>query len=364
MALKRVLIVSDEMEVGGSQRQIVNIIRNLDKSQYCVDLAYFTNPSALLDEVRPHCNAIIDLQKTKKLDFGFAKRFFRLCHSGNYDLVHAFSFSGEAWTMIMHVLCAGRFKFISSIRGRYEWYSKAQWKIKQLVSSRSVLIVSNSKSGAQYALESMSETLRAKIQIVYNGIPLDTSELSHRLYRDSVSTILFVGRLVDHKNIPCLLRALAKLKNNSVKLLLAGDGPLREEMEGLCASLDISDRVEFLGERDDVRELMLEADLAVLPSFREGLSNTIIEALNFGTPIVASKVGGTPEMITHQANGLLFESDNEDSLVAELEKLQDNQSMREQLAINGRESVKEKFSTAAMISTLQAVYSKALNGEQ
>ena len=128
--------------------------------------------------------------------------------------------------------------------------------------------------------------------------------------------LLFVGNLVPTKNLAMLLRAYARVTNDvRVPLSLAGDGPLRPQLVSLAESLGISDRVQFVGvqSREEVAERMSRAVAVLLPSLSEGWGVVIAESLACGTPIVASRVGGVPEIIGSDAAGILVPPGDEDA---------------------------------------------------
>ena len=133
--------------------------------------------------------------------------------------------------------------------------------------------------------------------------------------------LLFVGNLVPTKNLAMLLRAYARVTNEvRVPLTLVGDGPLRAQLVSLAAALGIADQVHFAGvqRREEVAERMSRAVAVLLPSLSEGWGVVIAESLACGTPVVASRVGGIPEIIGSDAAGILVAPGDEDALAAAL----------------------------------------------
>ncbi len=140
---------------------------------------------------------------------------------------------------------------------------------------------------------------------------------------------LCVGRLVAVKNIECLLRAVALVPHPDFRLLLAGDGPERERLREMASTL--GDRVEFLGKQQGLDELLQASDYLLLTSRKEGLSNAILEAMAAGRPVIASNVGGNPELVVPDENGLLYSSDDEEALAACMTSLNDAPDLRARL---------------------------------
>lgn len=357
----RLLLVTDEMEVGGTQRQLVYLAKALDRAAFAPELVYFRNASFLVDEVQAAGVPVRELPKKRRVDARFFRALRGTLRSGGYDVVHCASFTAELWTALARG-GARRPAMVSTVRGTYEWYSSAQWWLKKRVSQASCRVVANSRAGARYASRRMGLPDSA-IDVVYNGIdlpPIDTvSPARSRLELSSAGAlVLFVGRLVDHKNLPSLLRAAARLRDleGSFQVAIVGDGPLRGELQSLSSRLGVEGVVRWLGARDDARALMAEADLLVLSSHREGLSNAILEAMAAGRAVVASDVGGNPELVVHGHTGLLYPSDDDAALAAAIRELLSNPERRRRMGEAGRARVEERFTLPSMVSQMERIY--------
>ena len=355
---RSVLIVTDEMEVGGSQRQIHYILSHIDRSRFDPVLLYFREESWLLSDLKQQGIECIKIPKNGPIDPLFLFLLIRFLQRRKFDVVHAFAFSAELWTAVALIFTKAR--FISSIRGRYEWYSTKHWKLKGWISRRSDKIVSNSRAGLEYAIEQCSLD-RNKAVVINNGIAAAPKHVHSDVLAEQKQShqflVGFVGRLVDHKNIECLLRAAEELQKRelAVGLILVGDGPLKGELQESVRQKGLQG-VYFLGERNDIHAIFGECDVAVLPSFREGFSNTLLEAMQAGTPMVASKVGGTPEIISDGINGLLFESDNSEELAEKLQTLLKNPTLAREIGEKGKQVANARFSIPHMIEQIQALY--------
>jgi glycosyltransferase involved in cell wall biosynthesis len=167
-----------------------------------------------------------------------------------------------------------------------------------------------------------------------------------------------VGRLdpvKDHKN---LLNAFARIARTEppVFLVVVGDGPMRAEIESHASNLGISARVKFLGERDNIPELLRAFDVFALNSIAEGISNTILEAMASGLPIVATRVGGNPELVEDDVSGQLIPPRNPDALTAALERyLREPETCRRH-GIAARERAEKYFSLNRMASRYEKLY--------
>lgn len=172
--------------------------------------------------------------------------------------------------------------------------------------------------------------------------------------------LLFVGRLVEHKNLPRLLDAFARVaaERPHVRLLLVGGGPLHDTLAARIRELKLDERALLLGERSDVAALMKAADLLVAPSLREGMSNVILEAMALGLPVLATRVGGTPEVIEDGRHGVLVDPTDTQALADSMLQLIDDPVRRQAIGQAGRQKVLEQYSPPAMVSAMLKEYSR------
>jgi glycosyltransferase involved in cell wall biosynthesis len=152
-------------------------------------------------------------------------------------------------------------------------------------------------------------------------------------------TFVYVGRLASQKGLPIALAALAEV--HEARLLVVGDGPERAALGQLAAKLQLDGRVTFAGSRsrDDVLRALAGARAAVLPSLWENLPHAAVEALAVGTPVVATAVGGVPEVVHDDQNGLLVPAGDVQALAAALRRVLDDDQLRDRLAAAAKPSV-------------------------
>lgn len=359
---KRLLIIIDEMEIGGSQRNIVDMARNINASAFSVSLVFFRNSSPYVDDLRKAGVEVTHIQKRWKVDPMF---FLRLClfiRRGNFDIIHAFSFSGELWGWLANML-TGNATFISTVHSVYEWYSSLQWTIKRWVTLDSAAVIANSQAGADYAAL-RTGIRRSTISVVQNGIqlPAPTTKTDAGETEQCQRRLLFVGRLVAHKNLGCLLQAfrLVVEKAPATCLDIVGDGPLRQSLEEHARQLEIDDRVIFHGEQSDVAPFLNDGGIFVMTSHREGLSNAIMEAMCLGLPVVASNVGGNPELVVHGHTGMLFPPDDHETLADTLLELLNDAGKCRSLSQNARAAAQRFHDPRRMTAEWEHIYERCL----
>jgi L-malate glycosyltransferase len=167
------------------------------------------------------------------------------------------------------------------------------------------------------------------------------------------------------KNHSLLLRATARLRDRmpNLEVLLVGDGPLRPDLEREAEALGIRDRVQFLGERHDVAAVLRSADISVLPSISESLSNAIIESMAAELPVVACRVGGNPELVNEQT-GMLVAPDNEEEFAEAIANLARNPAKRVELGDAARKIACAQYTIAGMCQRHEALYAELLERKQ
>ncbi|MDO5400295.1 MAG: glycosyltransferase [Eubacteriales bacterium] len=195
-----------------------------------------------------------------------------------------------------------------------------------------------------------------QIPVIFNGIDLSKC-LPKEDYRTAdVVTFLHIGRFNQQKNHEGLLRAFALVHKThpSCRLRLVGEGELRRDMEALAQTLGIGEAVEFCGLRSNVYPLLREADVFLLPSHFEGMPMTLIEAMGTGLPIVATAVGGVPDMLSDGVSALLTPCREED-VAAACEALADSEDLRRRLGLAAR-AASIRFSAGTMARQYLNVY--------
>lgn len=207
-----------------------------------------------------------------------------------------------------------------------------------------------------------------KMTVIYNGIDTDQFLPSGGISRstlgipDNMPVIGTVARLEPTKGIKYLLEAayLIDKEYDSVYFLIVGDGPERESLQQQARMLGIEERVIFYGFRRDIPSLLPLFDIAAIPSLREGLSIFCLEALASGRPVVASAVGGLPEIIHPGKTGLLVPPGDPEALAEALVVLLKNREMAASLGSQGKEIVVQYFTCSNMIERTREIYRMVL----
>lgn len=183
------------------------------------------------------------------------------------------------------------------------------------------------------------------------GIPLDAFLL------------ISAGDLNKNKNNCVILSAMAKCNNPNVHYILCGLGPEADSLRQQAQTLGISDRVHFLGYRTDLKELLHTSDLFVMPSFREGLSRSIMEAMSCGLPCLVSKIRGNVDLLIHGEGGFLFSASDVDSFAEGIRKIAESPELAARMKANNLERVK-LFDLSVIEQEMDKVYREVFSSEE
>lgn len=208
----------------------------------------------------------------------------------------------------------------------------------------------------------------ARLTCVPDAIPLPETRPDRRALRqrlqlpDDLPIVGCIGALTEEKDHATLLRAARQLKHSShrARVVIIGDGPLKPDLHRLRDELGLADVVHFAGFIPEAQTLIGAFDAFVLCSRAEGLGSIVLDAFGAGVPVVATAVGGIPELVDHGATGLLVPAGEPARLAAALGQLLDDTALRERLAATARQRVEREFTVARMAECYRAVYEQAL----
>ena len=213
-----------------------------------------------------------------------------------------------------------------------------------------------------------------RVTLIYNGVDMNRfspggtsrAALLPPGFPEGALVIGTVGRMQPVKDQLTLARALLHLlesvpdARHRIRLVMAGDGPLRRQVQDLLGAAGALDLAWLPGERSDIPQIMRALDVFVLPSLSEGTSNTILEAMASGLPVVATRVGGNPELVSEGTTGFLTPPDDPAAMSAALRRYLENPALRLDHGHAARAAVKTRFSLEAMLGGYLGVYDAVL----
>ena len=199
------------------------------------------------------------------------------------------------------------------------------------------------------------------VRVIVNGVPVRTgsAEAVRKEFTLSTDTLLVlaVGGLHARKGHDVLIRALADLDQVPCwRLIIAGQGPEMDRLQGLAESEGVAERVELVGQREDIPDLQAAADIFVMPSLWEGLPLAVLEAMLAGTPVIASRISGIPEAIRDEEEGLLVPPGDVMALRQAMVRLMADETTRSRLAKKGQERALRDFTIRRMADDYEELY--------
>jgi sugar transferase (PEP-CTERM/EpsH1 system associated) len=234
--------------------------------------------------------------------------------------------------------------------------------LRRVVGSVVGRFVALSRDLERYLIDAVGIPAHKVLQI-YNGV--DCERFQPRLRSTSNKLVIgTVGRMQAVKNQPMLCEAYLALADarpelaERVRLRLVGDGPLKEQCRRMMDDAGMGDRLDLPGASDDVVAELQHLDVFALPSRAEGISNTILEAMATGLPVVATAVGGNPELVEHGHSGFLVDSGDPRGMAQAIACYLDDADLRDRHGQRGRELVEERFSLRRMIQDYDGIYQR------
>jgi len=364
-------IIADS-SLTGAPRHLLTLLDGIDRHKFVVSVICPTGP--LVKEIKKLKFPVFEVPMNGKADINAVNAVKRILKKYDPDIIHT---HGQRGGLIGRMSARDlpikkvhtehtythEFKLSNPV---WHWGHLNAMKVLDHWTDR-VIAVSNAVK--KFMLDARL-TKPAKIITIYNGInqkQVKVTESEINDFRDKFNLIKSdivigtVGSLSPAKDTTTLIQAFAKIvtKWPKAKLVLIGSGPLKRDLTNLVKKLNIEDRVVFAGTIENVLPAMKTFNLFVLPSLSEAFGITLLEAMKVGVPIVASKVGGIPEIITNKLNGILVEPKQPKKLSSAILNLLNDKRLQRKLVGNYPATLK-KFSANTMVKQTEAVYSSLI----
>jgi sugar transferase (PEP-CTERM/EpsH1 system associated) len=357
------------LDVGGLENGVVNLVNELNSERFASVICCIKHAGELASRLRGSI-PVYELGHYGGYEVGVIGRLARIMKQERVDLVHTrnlkpyfLGFSAAKLAMIPAV--------VHSEHGRDFPFEKHQMLAQRICSAFTNKVIVLSEDLRRSLVEHVKVSDQ-RITTILNGV--DTNRFSpeakcekKRALGLSEQDIVIgsVGRLVPVKNYGELLNAFARLvhKDIPLKLVIAGDGPDAPTLKETARRLGVESSVQWLGTRDDIPEIIGAMDVFALTSKNEGISNTVLEAMACGVPVVVSRVGGNPEIVVDGRTGYLYEAGNLDELVGLIDQLVSDREHRLEKGSGARQHVLENFSIETMVRRYEQTYLEAFTGK-
>ena len=363
-------------DTGGLENGVVNLINHMPADSYRHVIIALTEVTDFRKRIQRHDVQFIALNKAPGHGFWLYPKLFKLFRRLRPAIVHSRNLAAlevqfPAWLAGVPVRIHGEHgRDVGDLDGTNVTLQRVRRFYRPFVSYYLAL----SRDLAQY-LTGIIRVPKHKVLQVYNGVdsvrfhpgqanqPLVACPFS----RPAHWLLGTVGRMQAVKDQPTLARAFIRalqiepLLKQSLRLVMIGDGPLRAECQQLLASANVAELAWLPGERSDIPELMRGLDCFALPSLAEGISNTILEAMASGLPVIATDVGGNADLVTIDGTGTIVPAADPEAMAQEIVRLATQPNLAKNMGIAGRSKIEQKFSMEAMVAAYQGAYDKLLH---
>jgi L-malate glycosyltransferase len=367
---KRILQLTGSFHNGGTERQaVVTAVGMRDAGEFDITLATLDLAGPLLTEVtRAGFESIPEFSLTSFFNARFVaqvRRCAAFLREKQIDLIHTHDFYTNVFGMAAATLARTRVKLVSK-RETGNMRSKKQDLAERTAFSLSDHILANSEAVKSFLT---GRGIPAeKVDVIYNGLDLTSftsgGDVKQRLGISPNARVITLVANLRHrvKNVPMFLRVARTVADRigDAVFVIAGEGELESELRSLAGDFGIADKTYFIGRCDNVPALLNSSYACVLTSTAEGFSNSIIEYMAAGKPVVATNVGGAAEAVVDGKTGYLVASDDDASLAARLIELLSDEQTAVQFGKEGRRTVDERFSRHAQLENTSALYRRLL----
>jgi sugar transferase (PEP-CTERM/EpsH1 system associated) len=370
-----VVHILHRFDTGGLENGVVNLINHMAVASYrhrIVALTEVTDFRHRLLDVDVQCVA---MHKPPGHGAKLYPRVWQLLRQWRPAIVHtrnlaALEMQAAAWAARVPVRIHGEHgRDVEDLDGRSRHFQR----VRRMYSPFVQRYVALSRDLADY-LSGPVGIAESHVAQIYNGVDADRfhpgpgGRAVAAMVPFSAEDFVFgtVGRMQTVKHQTLLARAFIRLiefapeQRGRVALAMVGDGPLRAEAAALIDAAGLADRVWLPGERDDVADVMRGLDCFVLPSLAEGISNTILESMATGLPVVATAVGGNPELVQAGVTGELVPSDDVEAMAVALLRMARDPRCAAAMGRAGRLAVEDRFSLRTMVAAYQDLYDRQL----
>lgn len=364
----KILHILHSLQIGGLENGVVNLINNLDDTRFEHSICCIDSSGPVADRLKRDVE-IYTLNKGKKRDYVLPFKLTRIIKRLNPDIVHTRNWGtidgviGAKLAGVKHVIHGEHGREATDPAGRNNLRKWARKALNPIVSR--FITVSND---LQRWLVNEVKIPADKVSQIINGV--DTTSFSpsedKRRSREKIGVnpdsfvIGMVGRLDPVKDHETLFRSFKifcdRRKNEEIILLIVGSGPLQGELETLAKDLNISNKLIFTGDRNDIALLYNCMDVYVLASIAEGISNTILEAMACGLPSIVTGIGGNVELIKEGETGFIFNTCDCVELAEKLSFYFHNSPILRIHGSKARMMAEKKFSLSRMIDEYEKLY--------
>lgn len=363
---RTILHLSSTSGPGGAEMIFSHLAASLDRSRFRSIVCLF-RPGWLKDRCEELGIATHVVRINGMFDWRWVRDCLKLIRRENVALIHTHEFTANTYGTLVARLAG--IPSVATVHGKSYYAEQLKRRLAYRLVSRVAHMIAVSHDLKRYLVRSVG-IQGNRVSVIYNGIkvedhpaPIVVTDCRRELELGQNEQVVgMVGSLYPVKGHEYLLESIPHVVRQCPRttFLIIGRGELEVSLKEKVKRLGLERHVRFLGLRRDVAKLLALMDIFVLPSLSEGLSIALLEAMAAGLPVVATNVGGNPELVVDGTTGYLVPPQKPEELAARLISLLSNKAHAQQLGQNGRKRVYEYFSLQHMITQYQELYTQRL----
>ena len=367
---QKISFIIGSLNIGGTERHLLNLVNRLDPLKYCIDIHLLKEKGILFDELNSSIRKFYPQKFIyKKIDhfFNFFRTLWRIKIT-KPDIIHCFLphsylFGGMIGLILNHKKIIMSRRSLNSYQNNFKFFPIK--KLEIFLHKRTKLILANSMAVKKQLINEECVE-KKKCKIIYNGIiepkknNYKVSDLKKQLGISPIREFVFssISNFIPYKNHIMIIKAAKKLltitKNFKIFFVGAGKKQYINFLKDEVKTNNLNENIFFFNQTKETAKFFLISDVGISSSREEGLSNTILEFLYFGKPVIATKVGGNPELID-KSNGFLIESDNYEQMFLAMKSIIKNKKKYQRLK-KGAKRKSKLFTFDSMIKKYEEVY--------
>lgn len=363
----KVLLLIPTLDRSGAEKQLTHLAIGLPRDEFDVEVIALTRGGPYEEQLKTAGIPLTVIGKRWKFDPFALRRLKKLIAEKQPDILHTWLFAANAYGRLAVGSKSG-LKVVVSERCVDSWKSNWQLWFDRNLAARTNRLIGNSQAVADFYADLGFP--RDRMLVIPNGIePATESDRSRQSVCDEFEfpvdskIIGCVGRLAPQKRISDLIWAFELLQSlqPTSRLLIIGDGPQRDELEEFARNIRLSEVVRFAGHRSDVTSIMPHLDLFCLASDFEGQSNSLMEAMSHGRPVVVSDIAPNLELVEHEKTGLVVPVGDRPAFTRAFDRLIKDQSLADSLGMAAREYIVQEHSFTKAIAAHADLYRNLAN---
>ena len=368
-----VMFLIDRLSIGGTEQQLLDLVKGMDKSRF-MPLVVSLYPGGPLEQEIKRAQGVelISLNRKGKFDFLIVLKVLQLLRRKKVDIIQPFLTPATFFGLVPAIVNRTTATIVTE-RGRVNQKvrpgTKLYWVAENFLARYADWVVANSYAGKHSLIERGIEPYR--IRVIYNGINLErlmpradrVTQIRTQLGLPPGGQVVgIVGNLRPVKDHATFLRAAALISQvlPQTRFAIVGDGELRVSLEQMARELNLDSSVKFFGRQSDVGSYISAFDVACLCSLSEGCSNSILEAMALGKPVVVTDAGGDKELVSPRETGLLVPTRSPRALADDLLVCLKQPQWAQEMGLRAQQQVLDRFGLDRMVREYQDLYEDVL----